>query len=391
MHNLLTVCLWILTIAGIIALLWRTLSRSDEPGTIAIKWLVTLAIASAVSFLARKWLGGSAGSSGLVAAFGSTLIFVGLLATAGIIVGIIWGRHFGDWISKPLAGLFDGSGEESKPVPLYSIAIARRKKGQPEAAIQAIDEQLHKFPQDFTGSLLKAEIEAVDLQDVTSATRTLYPWLYGSTLNPGDCAIAHTKLADWHLRLNHDQESARQHLQAILQEQPDSPAAQLAEQRLAHLDYENQPHTNVIRVTAGSGSPVETGRPPSFTPKDASAEIPAILQHLTAHPHDTAAREKLIDIYAWEQNQAQPARDQIELILQSRRLTPRELARYLNLLADIEIKVAGNETAAKSALQRIIDTAPDSAPAHQAANRIRFIPREMARHHHTRTVHSPPP
>jgi hypothetical protein len=389
-HTFLNICLWILVIAGIVGLLWRTLSRSDEPGTIALKWLVTLVTGASAFFLAKRWFGGNPGV-GLVADFGYSLIFVGLLATAGIIIGIIWGRHIGDWISQPLAGLFDGSGEESKPTPLYSIAIARRKQGHPADAIQAIETQLQKFPQDFNGSLLKAEIEAMDLQNLTSATQTLSPWLYGSSLDPGDCAIAHTKLADWHLRLNHDQKSARQHLQAILLEQPDSAAAQLAEQRLAHLDYENKPHTSVIRVTAGSGAPVATGTPPTVTPKEASADIPDLLHHLIAHPHDTAAREKLIDIYAWEQHQAQPARDQIELILQSRHLTPRELGRYLNLLADVEIKVAGDERSARTALQRIIDTVPDSAPAHQAANRLRFIPREMARHHQTRYVKPPSP
>jgi tetratricopeptide (TPR) repeat protein len=308
------------------------------------------------------------------------------------LIGIIWARTFGEKLAQPLTSLFDDGGAELKPAPLYSIAIARRKQGQPLEALAEIDRQLLRFPDDSEGTLLRAEIEALDLKDLSAAEQTLDTWLNSGSCDPGHEAVAHTKLADWHLQVTHDVQAAKNHLQAIIGSAPRSEAALFAEQRLAHLDFEAQPKNQAIRVTPDSGKAVDTGVPPPVTPEAPDADVPGLLQHLKDHPHDIAARENLIQIYAWETRQVDLARTQLETLIQLRHDSPRAVARCLNTLADVEIQLAGNEEAARGALHRIIDQHPSSPPAHQAENRLRFLSREMARHQHARIVaaHSRP-
>jgi tetratricopeptide (TPR) repeat protein len=376
---------WVLFGALWAAVLWRALRRSDEPLRLLLKWVATGLIAAGVFLVAAKMIGPGT-EAGLVGGFGIAAVVVGSIAVGGILLGVVWASSFGERLARPLTSLFDDGGAELKPAPLYSTAIALRKQGRPAAALQEIDRQLTRFPNDPQGTLLRAEIEALELSDLAAAENTLGTWLASGSPDPGYHAIAHTKLADWHLLVGNSAQEARRHLQTILDSQPQSDAALFAEQRLAHLDFEAQPKASSLRVTTDSGKAIETGVPPPFTPPPASDEIPALLQHLQTHPHDIAARENLVQIYAWETRQPDQARVELEELIELQSDSPRAVVRCLHLLADVEIQLAGDLEAARASLQRIIQLFPGSAWAHQVEHRLRLLPREMARHHHARVV-----
>jgi len=361
------------------------MGRSDEPLRLLSRWVATVVIAGAVWLVAVKVIGFEARGSHL-GNFGAAALLVGGIATGGILIGILWARTFGEKLAQPLTSLFDDGGTELKPAPLYSSVIARRKQGRPAEALAEIDRQLSRFPGDSEGTLLRAEIEALDLKDLAASERTLDTWLSSGSREPGQQAVAHTKLADWHLQVSNDVQAAKRHLQTIIESLPRSEATLFAEQRLAHLDFEARPKNQAIRVTPDSGKAVDTGVPPPVTRPAPDAEVPGLLQHLKDHPHDIAARENLLQIYAWETRQADLARAELETLIQLRQDSPRAVARCLNNLADVEIQLAGNAEAARAALQRIIDAHPSSPAAHQAENRLRFLSREMARHQHARIV-----
>src|ERR1051325_4903690 len=137
-------------ILGIIGFLfWRALWQSDEPARFLFQWLIT--------FLIVGWL-----VYETVRAQGTdrlwVLVLVALPSAAVLIV--LWGRSIGGLVARPFENMFMGGSEEPDPQPLYSTASALRKRDRYREAIYAIQEQLNKFPNDFTGQMMLAEIQA---------------------------------------------------------------------------------------------------------------------------------------------------------------------------------------------------------------------------------------
>ena len=370
---------WLLVAVLCAAGFWRALARSDEPGRLAWRWVGTVTIVSAMWFYATRVIGFE-GRGGHLENFGSALLLVGGIAVGGILLGIIWAGSFGQMLARPLAGLFDDGGAELQPAPCYSTAVAQRKQGRTARAIEEIQRQLERFPDDFEGILLLAEIQAVDLRDVLAAEATLEFWLAVDRREPGHRAIAYTKLADWHLQVLHDPERARRFLEAIVKAAPDSEAAFLAEQRLAHLEFEAQPQRGPLQVTPGAGKPVDVGVPPPVPETQLDAEAAQLEQHLREHPHDVAAREQLAVLQGWSFGRADLARVELETLIGLPRASEREIVHWLNLLADLEVQVGRDQEAARAALHRIIDRNPNLAAAEQARQRIWFLDRELNRH-----------
>ena len=73
----------------------------------------------------------------------------------------------------------------------------------------AIREQLAKFPNDFEGVMLLANIQAEDLNDLPVAEITLNNFCNLPEAPPNQVAAALTQLADWHLKKSQDVGSAR--------------------------------------------------------------------------------------------------------------------------------------------------------------------------------------
>jgi hypothetical protein len=66
------------------------------------------------------------------------------------------------------------------------------------------------------------------------------------------------------------------------------------------------------------------------------------------------------------------------------------MARWLNLLADVQIRCAGDETAARAALQRIVQAQPGTALAANAQSRLEHLKLELRAKRSVRRLHFNP-
>src|SRR5688572_16080284 len=143
-------------------LFWRGLRRSDEPARLVVKWLITFLLVGWLVYEAWR----AQGADRLW-----VLILVALPSAAVLIV--LWGRSIGGLVARPFENMFMGGDEEPDPQPLYSTATALRKRDKYREAIYAIQEQLNKFPNDFAGQMMLAEIQAENLNELSSAEITI--------------------------------------------------------------------------------------------------------------------------------------------------------------------------------------------------------------------------
>jgi hypothetical protein len=110
-------CLVYLTLGGFAVYL--VVKRTDEPLKILIKAVVTFPLVYYSFHLAH--------------AMGPNGLFVVMIGA--LIVAIIWAPHLGDLVAGPLMGLFDGGSESPEKRPLYSTALAKRKRGDYQGAM----------------------------------------------------------------------------------------------------------------------------------------------------------------------------------------------------------------------------------------------------------------
>jgi len=102
------------------------------------------------------------------------------------------------------------------------------------------------------------------------------------------------------------------------------------------------------------------------------------VRQLEQHPLDSEAREKLALIYADHYQRLDLAVDQLEQLIQQPNQPQRQVTRWLNLLADLQIKRAHDLDAAKRSLDRVIEMFPGSASAEQARLRLAHLKLELA-------------
>ena len=213
-----------LTIIGLVCLIWltiRALKRAEDPAGILFKWAITIPMV-----LFGLWMAGRLSIYGPI-----------LIVAMGVVLSIMWTPHISEWVSRPLASLYDGGTEPPEPRPYYSIAQARRQRREFLQAVVAIREQLAKFPNDFEGVMLLAAIQAEDLQDLPSAEITLNHFCDQPNPPPKQFAAAMTHLADWHIKLTQDFDAARVALEKITARFPDTELSLHAAQRIAHLGF----------------------------------------------------------------------------------------------------------------------------------------------------------
>jgi hypothetical protein len=195
--------------------------------------------------------------------------------------------------------------------------------------------------------------------------------------------VALNRLADWHLKYGQDPDSARATLERIIGLFPETEQAYLAGQRIAHLSdaemlaQKNEPrrlklgqYEQRLGLLDESAAP----KPPADNPAEAAS---ILVKHLEQYPQDSEARENLARIYAAHYQRLDLAADQVEQLLAQPHVPAKHIARWLNLLADLQIKHAGNVGAARAALQRLVDLFPESAAAETARNRMARLQLEL--------------
>jgi tetratricopeptide (TPR) repeat protein len=362
----------LLALASAGYLLWLWLRRSAEPMDLIGRWVITLVILLPVlGFAARAHDETMKIAAVLVGAFG------------GIILAVVWGPKMCEFVADALGSLYTGGNQQADPTPFYSIAEAKRKRGQYAEAIEEIQKQLDSFSNDFTGWMMIAEIQADNLQDLASARQTVDLILAQEGHAPKNIAYILNRRADWELKFAQDREAARLALERILELLPDTEQAQLALQRIAHLtppemlaDKQEPRRMALLEGVANLGLQQKSTQilPAEKDPGLTAAEY---VRHLEQFPHDADTREKLALIYARHYQRLDLATDQLEQLITFPNQPPKQVVRWLNLLADLQIELTGDINLARQSLQRIIDLYPKSAAAESAANRLAYLKLEL--------------
>jgi outer membrane protein assembly factor BamD (BamD/ComL family) len=293
--------------------------------------------------------------------------------------------------SNPFGALYDGGDQKMEARAFYSAAEKFRQRNQFPEAIAEIRKQLEKFPNDFHGQMLLAEINAENLQDLQSA-EVIVQKIIHQNHSPGQMAGALHALADWHMKLAQDPDSARLVLEKIIERFPDSQYAQTAAQRIAHLG-------SVDSLLAGHDRPTialkhfdpyknlrkDSAEEAKSAERDPENEANECLEKLEQHPFDTEAREKLAMIYANDYQRLDLAAEQLEELISQPNQRDRQIARWLNLLAELQIKIGNDLPAAEKTIRRIQELFPKTAYADQAAMRLTYLPLEAKRNQPTQS------
>ena len=304
-------------------------------------------------------------------------------AVCGLCLAIIWGRDLIHLLMRPLDNLLTGGSRPPDPTPLYSMAEAKRKRGFYDEAVREIRKQLDQFPNDVTGQMLLADIQAENLNDLPGAQLTIERFCLQPGNSPKNVADALCRLADWHLKLSHDVAAARQALEKIAELLPESEESLMAAQRIAHLSgtaaalvARERPtlHLEAGKVNLGllKGQAAQTG-----PVDDPAARTVACVAHLEQHPLDSAAREELALLYANHHQRLDLATDQLEQLIQQPHQPARQVVHWLHTLADLQVKHTGDYDLARQTLERVIDLYPDGAAAGIARTRIAHLKLEL--------------
>jgi len=363
---------------------WRWLKGSrDSPFRLIAKWVISaLIIGFLVVGLMPTIMGGGPGGAALVP----------IVALCGVILALIWTPNITAFLARPFGNLIDGGNDEADAEPFYSIAIAKRKNGKFLEAVTEVRKQLDRFPNDVAGQMLLAEIQADDLKDLPAAQLTIERFVAQPGHSPKNVAFALNALADWQVKYAQDVDSARETLQRVIDMFPDSEEALLALQRLSHMgdaDYLlNRGNRPAIRMKAGVDNIglLKTYEPLKPVEEDKGETARKLVEHLERFPADMEARERLAMLYAEHYGRVELSVDQMEQIIAQPGQPMKNVAHYLNLLADVQIKFAADYEAAKVALERIAELYPKFAVAENARQRIAHLRLELKAHENKEAV-----
>jgi tetratricopeptide (TPR) repeat protein len=362
-------CFWIAVITvGTIWLIIHKLKKSDAPGVLIFKLLVTIPLLA--FFILKIVPMAEKGGYGAIGAIVVTFVL-------GNVMVIIWRNNIIDIIANPIASLYDGGKEEIEPKPYYSVAISKRKMNRPLEAIVAIREQLAKFPNDFEGVTLLANIQAEDMKDLQSAEITFNHFCDLPDAPPRQAAAAWTQMADWHLKIAQDADSARAALEKIIAKFPDSALSLAAAQRIAHLDgaekillaaHDRQP----VFVPEGVKNIGLLDSTEFLKPVEADpAHLAAVyVKHLEQHPLDSEVREKLAVIYAGHYKRLDMATLELSQLINEPNQPPKRVAHWMNLLANLQIKGGVDCDTVRETLEKIVERFPGSTAAEIAQSRL---------------------
>jgi tetratricopeptide (TPR) repeat protein len=353
---------------------FHTIKKSEDPARTAFKWVFSLIVAALI-----RWEAFPLAERGGMSAFAA----VAQCMIAGLVLFITWRQDIGALIAKPFTSLYDGGDVEIEPRPFYSIARARQKQAKYVEAVEEIRKQLERFPTDFEGQMLMAEIQAQDMKDLASAEATIQILCAQPGHAPKNIAFALYSLGDWHLKYAQDREAARRAFEQIVTLLPDTEFALTASQRIAHLADPEMPLAQIeakkFVVTEGVRNLGLAKNPSPFAPKekDPTKLAAEYVQHLEQHPLDTDARERLAVLYADHYHRLDMAADELEQMISLPNQPTRLVVRWLNLLADLQVRHGLDYETVKQTLERIVDLDPKLAAAETARNRIALLKLEF--------------
>ena len=365
-----------LALAFVVWLIVRSLRKAEDPARVLVKWIITVPI---VGLMAAA-----------VPLFGPIGPFV--IVFCAVVFSILWTPHIATAIFKPLTSMYDGGNIPPVPRPAYSVAQARQKQGRYQEAAIEIRAQLAKFPTDFEGHMLLAQLQVENLNDLAGAEATIEQLVAQPGHAPCNIAFALYSLADWHLQHAKDPAAARLALERVLELLPNSEFALGAAQRIAHLaDRETLMRANdpqAIAVPEGVQNVGLLRDSPGIGPaeKDPAALANEYIKQLEQHPLDTEAREKLAILYLDHYGRLDLASGELEQLITMPHQPHRLVVHWLNLLADLQIRSGADYETVRDTLQRIIDLDPGLASASNAQSRIALLKLELKAKQKSQTV-----
>ncbi len=265
----------------------------------------------------------------------------------GVLLALLWAAPLGEVLGGGVSGFLTGSGQMIEERPYYSVAEARRMKGDYAGAIKAIGEQLGKFPGDFEGQMLLANIQMENLRDFESAQTMLQNIADQPHQKTGDVAYALTMLADWQLKYARNQAAARATLEGLMERFPNTGVELRVAQRVARMD--NAFEVDEIR--------------------DTGSLVSECLKHLERHPLDNNTREVLARIYHERYGRPDLAEVELDRLINQPYQSKKDVAKWLNLAADWHEKAGDFERSAQC-LGEIIKRMPDTAQAIKSEDRL---------------------
>jgi tetratricopeptide (TPR) repeat protein len=369
--RIVTIVALTLAFAGVV---FYTLKRSEDPARLLFKWIL-----SAVLVVLVVWKVFPMADAGGMAAFSA----VSMCMLAGIVMAVTWRHDIGALIARPFTSLYDGGDVQPEPRPFYSIARARQKQAKYLEAVTEIQKQLERFPTDVEGLMLLAEIQSQDLKDLVATEETIQTFCAQPGHAPKNIAFALHSLADWQLKYARDIDAARRALQQMIDLLPDTEFALAASQRIGHLTDPDA----LLGVHADRKFVVKEGvrnlglmqetkqfRPKEIEPAKQAAEY---VKQLEQHPLDTEVRERLAMVYANHYHRLDLASDQLEQMIQLENQPQKQVVRWLNLLADLQVREGKDYESVKGTLQRIVELNPNLAAAETARKRIGLLKLEL--------------
>lgn len=372
--HVLDITLASLGLLAIVLLSFRALKTSDDAVTLIIRWVVTFVVVGGGFHEALRLCQG--GQVGWLAPF--------IIVAMGVIMSVMWTPAISEFVTRPITGLFDGGMEPQDAKPLYSTAMAKRQRGKYLEATVAIREQLAKFPHDYEGICLLARIQAEDMKDLPSAEMTVNRFCAFPKAPPKQIAASLTQLADWHLQIVQDTDSARAALEGIIARFPGTELAVAAGQRIAHLGGaakillgKHDPQAMAVPQgidNLGLRESMEFLVPTEENPGKLAGEY---VKHLDLHPHDTDIREKLAVIYADHFQRLDLAVGELAQMINLPNQPPKRVAHWLTVLANLQIRHGADYATVRQTLQKIVDTFPELPVADSARSRIAHLALEF--------------
>ena len=355
-------------------------NRQNDPVKVIGLWILSFVVFLGIAY------------SAVAAQEGIALLFVLLISLPiAIFLGLAWTPTIVNTLVSPLTTALSGDDTVAYEGPAYGQALAKRKRGQYEDAVEAVEAQLEQYPGDFDGLMLKASIQAENLDDLPAAVATIQETLEDPGKVRFNLPVALNKMADWQLTIAGDASAAKRTLETIRAALPGSQAAQFASQRLASLDVSeeseaaaedfNESYRHLVEESAAKDDftgPLEIPRAVEVDPLQADeAKLQTCLRRVALHPDSINNREELAALYVAHMKQPALAIQQYEHLLTLPGTTIHQKTAWLNKVADIQIKSDETHESIRSTLQRIISLDPNAAPAARAEQRIAYLRVEM--------------
>jgi hypothetical protein len=254
------------------------------------------------------------------------------------------------------------------------------KFGKYSEAEWEIIRQLENAENDFNGWLLLAELYANQFKDLHEAEQIILEVCDQPDVKAPQVAVALHKLADWHLKIGGDPDSARRALQVISDRYPRSHLAHMAQLRLAQLprtveELREQRQAQTVPLPALGDSLDETTDPTeaALDSKQAAALANQLSDRLTRNPNDVPARERLARVLAGRLGKVDLAIEQIELLLGMAETADNKRAEWLGLIAAWQLKFKHDSDTARRIMEQLIREFPHSPQALAAHRRLALL------------------